>query len=59
MCNAFVENGIEVDLALPQSDVFVEDAIQYVKKIFEIQINFKIIFYKREYKNSKLEKYFG
>ena len=56
MCNAFVENGIEVDLAVPQSDVFVEDAVQYVKKIFGIQINFKIIFYKREYKNSKLEK---
>ena len=59
MCNALVENSIEVDLAVPQSDMLVEDATLYLKKRFGIQINFKIIFYKREYKNSKFEKYFA
>jgi len=59
MCNTFVEHGIIVELALPESGLSIEDTNEYICKRYGIKIAFKLLYYRARFKNSKLEKYLG
>ncbi len=59
MCNAFVANEIEIDLALPVPNVDIGDRNDYFYNRFGIELKFNLIFYEPSYNYSKLEKYFG
>ena len=59
MCNAMANNGIDVELALPETNIRKEEASNYIFNSYGIEMNFKVLFFKRRYKNSTLNKYFS
>jgi glycosyltransferase involved in cell wall biosynthesis len=59
MCNAFVDNGIDLVLALPEPNIAIKNTTDYIQTRFGISLKFNLLFYKSVYKNPRLEKYFA
>jgi len=59
MCNAFVDNGIEVELALPNPTIIIQDINKYILNRFGIKVKFNILHFSSRFRNLKIQKYFG
>ena len=59
MCNAFRENNISIDLALPEPKKKISNINDFISIKFGISVKFNVIFFKRYSKNRIIEKYFG
>lgn len=59
MCNSFKKNKIDIKLVLPEPFDLIKNINDFIKNKFGVEIKFKILFYKRRFKNSRLQKYLG
>lgn len=56
MCEAFSKLGHEVILAVPKSNIEIEEAYEYINNLFSLKHGFKIIYFKKVI-NNKISKY--